>query len=268
MVKNLICLVILALGSWATSSFSQEKVSAQYYYQRADSIANSLLDEINHIILKSEDVDTLGRSDYWIYAYQNLYMYFSADSQVIDTTFGEWTGSSFIQKGWFDSDSAVHIAEENGGREFRRLFSDYKIFMDLGHDSASPWTTWWIIYSSATDKKSKIDLTINALNGTIIYNWSTGIDRPRQPKDFSLFQNHPNPFNAQTTITYHIPKSSRIKLAVYNTTGQLVDVLVDEQKSAGSYTTIWDGSQFSSGLYFYKMSSAHGTVVKKLLLVK
>ena len=75
-MKNLVLSFIVVLGFFATSSFGQEKVTAQYYYPRADSIANSLLDEISFIILKSEDVDTLGRSNYWEIAYQNLYMYF------------------------------------------------------------------------------------------------------------------------------------------------------------------------------------------------
>jgi len=85
---------------------------------------------------------------------------------------------------------------------------------------------------------------------------------------FKLDQNYPNPFNARTTINYHISKPSRVKIAVFNTKGQIVDVLVNEDKPAGSYITTWDGRCFSSGLYFYKLYSEHETVAKKLLLVK
>jgi predicted outer membrane repeat protein len=105
--------------------------------------------------------------------------------------------------------------------------------------------------------------------GAFEFDPATGLESTEKMQtEFGIEQNYPNPFNAQTTITYHIPKPSRIKLAVYNTNGQLVDVLSNEQKPSGSYTTTWDGSRFSSGLYFFKLSSGHGTVVKKILLVK
>ena len=132
MMNNFICLLILVPGFCPTNSFGQEKVTAQYYYLRADSIAHSLLDEVFFIKLRSENVDSLGISDYWEYAYQNLYMYFSKDSSVVDTTFGEWTGSSSIKNGWLDSDSikgksSMRTSMDHAGTNEQRILLGTKM---------------------------------------------------------------------------------------------------------------------------------------------
>jgi len=56
------------------------------------------------------------------------------------------------------------------------------------------------------------------------------------PAGFHLFQNYPNPFNPRTEIQYHLPKKSGVKLSIYNISGQLVRVLVDENQEAGTHT--------------------------------
>ena len=93
------------------------------------------------------------------------------------------------------------------------------------------------------------------------------------PDHFELFQNYPNPFNPITTIRYQVPLLSHIKLTIFNMLGQEVVTLADEVKTAGSYQELFDGQNFSSGVYFYRLllTDEHGAghrSQKTMLLLK
>jgi len=93
------------------------------------------------------------------------------------------------------------------------------------------------------------------------------------PDSYSLLQNFPNPFNPSTMIEYQITKPMRVKLNVYDVQGRFMRELVNEEKSSGSYSVIWDGKDNSgnlvaSGTYFYKIQSGEFIQVKKMTLLK
>jgi len=85
---------------------------------------------------------------------------------------------------------------------------------------------------------------------------------------YSLQQNFPNPFNPSTTILYILPVPSKVNLSVYNITGQLVKVLVDESKASGTHRVDWNVDDLRSGVYFYKLTAGAFSDVKKCLIVK
>ncbi len=85
---------------------------------------------------------------------------------------------------------------------------------------------------------------------------------------FHLEQNYPNPFNPVTTIRYHLPKRSFVTLEIYNITGQRIARLVSNWQSAGSHTILFNGSEFTSGIYFYKLHAEELTQSRKMLMVK
>lgn len=92
------------------------------------------------------------------------------------------------------------------------------------------------------------------------------------PKEFKLEQNYPNPFNPITNIPFELKESSHVLLKVYDANGRLVKELINENRGAGKYNTSFDGSAFSSGIYFYRII-AHGTTnnftqTKNMLLLK
>ena len=88
------------------------------------------------------------------------------------------------------------------------------------------------------------------------------------PSVFSLSQNFPNPFNPSSNIRYGLPLTSFVTLTVYNTLGQQVAQLVNEQQQAGYHEVVFRGDGLASGVYFYRLDAGSFTSVKKLLLLK
>ena len=88
------------------------------------------------------------------------------------------------------------------------------------------------------------------------------------PKEFKLFQDYPNPFNATTTINYQLPIRSQVKLEVYNLLGQRIETLVDERQEAGYRSVSWRASEVGSGIYFMRLEAGDKSLARKMLLVK
>jgi len=88
------------------------------------------------------------------------------------------------------------------------------------------------------------------------------------PKSFNLYQNYPNPFNPETVIKFDIPKDQRVKIIIYDITGREVNKLLDEEIKAGTYNVRWNGSNYASGVYFYRIETGSYTLTKKMLMVK
>ncbi|MCW8813665.1 MAG: T9SS type A sorting domain-containing protein, partial [Chlorobium sp.] len=88
------------------------------------------------------------------------------------------------------------------------------------------------------------------------------------PTSYTLGQNYPNPFNPSTKISYSIPVEGFVNLDVYNSIGQKVASLVNENKTAGTYEVNFDAAKLSSGIYFYKIASGNFTETKKMILMK
>jgi hypothetical protein len=88
------------------------------------------------------------------------------------------------------------------------------------------------------------------------------------PKKYSLSQNHPNPFNPRTVISWQLAVSSDVELNVYNLLGQKVATLVSENQNAGIHSIEWDAGNLSSGVYFYMIKAGEWQDVKKMILLK
>ena len=86
------------------------------------------------------------------------------------------------------------------------------------------------------------------------------------PNAFTLFQNHPNPFNPSTTIKFILQKSSDVILKIYNLSGQEIEILVNEFRTAGKYEILWKPKNLPSGMYFYRLQAGEYTETKKLIL--
>ena len=90
------------------------------------------------------------------------------------------------------------------------------------------------------------------------------------PDRFALRQNFPNPFNPETRISYDLPESGNVTLAVYDILGKEVRRLIQSQKNAGSYEEVWDGRDSAgrmlpSGMYFYKLTAGDNVSIRKMM---
>lgn len=88
------------------------------------------------------------------------------------------------------------------------------------------------------------------------------------PTRYTLSQNYPNPFNPTTSITYSIPKTSFVRIKVYDVLGNEVATLVNEEKSAGNYSVKFEKNNLSSGIYFYQIKSENYIETKKMVLLR
>ncbi len=109
-----------------------------------------------------------------------------------------------------------------------------------------------------------IDIVLKTATLTIgIRNISTNI-----PKKFAVYQNYPNPFNPVTKFNFDIPVKSYVHIKVYDITGRVVTTLVNQELQSGSYETIWDAANYSSGIYFYSVEANNFSKNMKMVLVK
>ncbi|MCP4633129.1 MAG: T9SS type A sorting domain-containing protein, partial [candidate division Zixibacteria bacterium] len=79
---------------------------------------------------------------------------------------------------------------------------------------------------------------------------------------------YPNPFNATTTISFDIVQEGDVNLSVYNLTGQKVETLIESRMQAGQHSINWDASVYSSGVYFYKLTTGNKSFTKRMTLLK
>ncbi|MBM2845272.1 MAG: pyrrolo-quinoline quinone [Bacteroidetes bacterium] len=116
-------------------------------------------------------------------------------------------------------------------------------------------------------KQIDLDGTIHYCDGVRV-NVLTGVKEKETPTVFSLSQNYPNPWNPSTTIHYGLHQTSYVMLTVYNTLGQQVAQLVNEQQQAGYHDVVFRGDELASGVYFYRLYAGEFVQTKKLLLLK
>jgi photosystem II stability/assembly factor-like uncharacterized protein len=106
---------------------------------------------------------------------------------------------------------------------------------------------------------------LKTTNGGITY---IGKINEEIPEQFRLIQNYPNPFNPSTTIKFENNVQQSVKIEIYNSAGELVETLVNENLTAGTYSIIWNAYDKASGVYLVKMTSNSQSRTMKVILTK
>ena len=180
-----------------------------------------------------------------------------------------------------------------GGGDFGLL----PMFYDLAGSSSAIFAAWWFpprspIVASVDSGKTWKDFTAD-LSDTVVYTitandkylfvgtshsgvWRrplsdlTSVERAEdtRPDRFRLEQNYPNPFNPKTVVSGQWSVTSVVRVAVYDILGREVAVLADGRYPAGKYSFTFDGSNLSSGVYFYRLTAESHTAVRKMILMK
>ena len=88
------------------------------------------------------------------------------------------------------------------------------------------------------------------------------------PDAFCLFQNYPNPFNPITKINFILPMPADVKLEVFNLVGQKISTIKYNNLESGKHSLEWNGSDFSSGIYFYRLQAGDIAESKRMILLK
>ncbi len=141
------------------------------------------------------------------------------------------------------------------------------MFIDpANHDYHLQWCSPCI---DAGDPNSPLDPDSTIADmGAYYYHHDVPIDEPSHLIKDQKIQNFPNPFKTSTQISFSLPYPDKVTIQIYNLKGQLVETLLDENKSEGIHTLKWNAEKISSGIYFMKLLTKEKAVVRKLVIIK
>jgi hypothetical protein len=190
----------------------------------------------------------------WVWGYPTTYKY---------------SGNAYQHQGWYDSTSG----------DKRQILSCGPFSMNSGQEQFL--VIGIITGRGGSNLGSLGTMADNSEHAKLLYNGSfggtpIGINSisTEVPRSYNLEQNYPNPFNPVTKIKFEIPLSRGVSegrgvlLKVFNSLGEQIDELVNQELRPGIYEVDWDGSAYSSGVYFYQITSGDFTQTRKMLLIK
>ena len=146
-------------------------------------------------------------------------------------------------------------------------------FSEIGFIAGKGNSTELISYSfndnNLTENKYYYRLKQTDFDGSFKYSDVLAIEVSLNPTNFELIQNYPNPFNPETIINFSVAETGNTKLTIYNSLGQEISTLFNNNAEKGvKYQINFNASNLSSGIYFYKLSQGANTAIKKMVLVK
>jgi len=110
-------------------------------------------------------------------------------------------------------------------------------------------------------------------SNTLVFNFTPNQDEIEIPKVLTLDQNHPNPFNPKTRISFALPAKSDVSLTIYNLKGQVVKNLINSELDSGYHHADWNGKDnnnvlAASGIYYYRIRWKGKEITRKMILLK
>ena len=159
---------------------------------------------------------------------------------------------------------------ENSNAQQQFILSNGVFSNGVANATNSSFQTWATSGQTFIGELSNSNYTSSVGFWYTVYDIPTGVveEQEKLPKNFRLHQNYPNPFNPVTTISFALPKTSDVKLVIYDVLGKRVKKLIDHKLEAGQHTVLFDGADLPSGIYIYKMVASDFSAIKKFTLIK
>ncbi len=191
------------------------------------------------------------------------YTYTYDGNNMIESLRLQWDGGS----NWVNDSKTTYIYDGNNNM-IERLWQFWDGFN---------WLNYWKYTYTYDVNNNLIEELKQTWDG---YNWAnnsktaytyiiTGIEQSTDGiETYSLSNNYPNPFNPSTTITYSVPEIEFVTLKIYDVLGNEIAILVNEEKSVGSYEVEFYGVGVVSGIYFYRLQAGSFVETKKMVLMK
>jgi len=165
------------------------------------------------------------------------------------------------------------VADEDfaGFRVYRREPAGVSQEVVVHEGLLPPATRTFADRTTVAGREYRYTLGVVGRDGTEIR--SRAVSITPKPIEAALHQNRPNPFNPTTTISFAVPRTMRVELAIYAPNGKLVRRLVDGTVAAGVRDVEWDGTNdrgqpVASGVYFYRFTAGKFKQTKKMVLLK
>lgn len=129
---------------------------------------------------------------------------------------------------------------------------------------------YYAIYITNMPEYHGDSLDAQFLYNAITYRNPSSINIEEDPllRDYHLSQNYPNPFNPATTIQFNLPSADNVKLDIYNSAGQKIHSLLNNEFQAGAHSVSWNASGFASGVYYYTIQTGQFRHIRKMILLK
>lgn len=207
------------------------------------------------------DIDGLRVSDSWSQAPLPVELTSFSANKIRDGVQLIWRTETEINNFGFEIERSEIVRNQNVGDNWILLG-----FVEGHGNSNSPKN---YSYIDLNIEMGKYNYRLKQIDndGSFAYSKVVQMDLGTHQK-FELQQNYPNPFNPITTIKFHLPERTGIKLTVFNILGETVMMLIDEILESGLHTINFNADKLMSGIYFYKLQTANFNQVKKMILVK
>lgn len=185
------------------------------------------------------------------------------------TSFTANANGSTVELNWT---TATEI--NNQGFEIERKTSEDLDWVLIGFKEGKGTTTEAQSYSYLDNisalQKGTVSYRLKQIDfgGTYSYSDIVEVDINPVPNHYELYQNYPNPFNPSTIISFGLPVSSQVKLIVYNSLGEQVAEIVNQNLSAGTYSYNFDAAGLPSGVYVYTLQTGDQIISRKMSYIK
>lgn len=209
-------------------------------------------------------------------------------------TLGGYEHKEQVFRGVFNGETSIdwtNISYNLPSINTNTIEVDYKpgtlrtfIGMDAGIYVLDEGTNTWIPYNNDLPNVEVRDLEIRSTDRMLVAgsygrglwisplppsgNPTSDESTSEKPLQYALFENYPNPFNPSTNISFSIPKTSPVRIEVFNVLGQPISVLFDQTMVRGVHNITFRASNFSSGTYFYRLTTPEFTQTRVMTLIK